>query len=316
MQRRELSGWMELSRTAKVVRAPTWALEQEPTSPVWARLLRPLLAGAVLLTAGALAALHLAGTATTVRADGGADGQLFSLTNQDRASNGVGALNGNGTLGAIGENAAYHCGGMTVHGRSQDMIDRNYFSHTIAGCGQNVFAMMSAFGVGYKSAGENIGWVSGGGADYINNQFMNSPDHRSNILNSSYTDLGVGSAVSPPGVDWTGVGTPYQNVWMFAEEFAQLGNAAPPPPPPPPPTPKPNRPNPPRNSPGPAAPAQTPIATAAPTPAPTPTPTPAPTPTPIPTGVLPAFVPAPPESLYPGLLPDSVESVLAAFLIF
>src|ERR1700737_1063198 len=203
MQRRENEGWADMVRTAPLVRA-TGVLEDEPRSPRWQQLLRPLLWGGGLLTAGALAAVHLAGSSPPARADGGQDGQLFSLTNQDRASNGVGSLRGNGTLGAIGENASYHCGGMTVQGRAQDMINRNYFSHTILGCGQNVFAMMHAFGVNYSSAGENVGWVSGGGADYINNQFMNSPDHRSNILNPNYTDLGVGSAVSPPGVNWTG----------------------------------------------------------------------------------------------------------------
>ena len=51
----------------------------------------------------ALAAVHAAGDATPVRADGGADGALFSLTNQDRASNGVRSLNGNGSLAAIAE---------------------------------------------------------------------------------------------------------------------------------------------------------------------------------------------------------------------
>ena len=88
---------------------------------------------------------------------------------------------------SIGENARYDCNGIEVNGRSDDMIQRNYFAHPILGCGQLVFSMMSAFGVHYKSAGENIGWVSGEGsataaADYINGAFMNSPDHRSNIL--------------------------------------------------------------------------------------------------------------------------------------
>ena len=152
-------------------------------------------------------------------------------------------------------------------------------------------------------------WISNGGqaASYINGQFMNSPDHRSNILNGNYTDLGVGSAVSAPGVNWTGAGSPgYQNVWMFSEEFAQLHGSAPPPPPPP------RSSNPPRNSPGPAAPGQPP-ATTAPTPAPTPVPTP--TPTPIPSGLLPAIAPPPPSYQYQGLLAGSIESVLEAFLI-
>ena len=111
---------------------------------------------------------------------------------------------------AIGEDARYNCSGTTVDGRSYDMIHRNYFAHPILGCGQYVFSMMQAFGIHYKSAGENIGWVSGNlstgaAASYINGAFMNSADHRSNILDSRYTEMGVGSDESASGVVWTGV---------------------------------------------------------------------------------------------------------------
>src|SRR5205807_7985774 len=129
------------------------------------------------------------------------DSTLFSLTNQDHSSNGVRSMSYNGTLANIGEGATYRCSGITVNGRSVDMIQRNYFSHVIAGCGQYVFSMMQAYGVRYRSAGENIGWVDnetngGSAASYINGQFMNSPDHRSNILNGNYTSMGPGSAFS------------------------------------------------------------------------------------------------------------------------
>ncbi len=245
---------------------------------------------------------------------------LFSLTNSDRASNGVPSLTYNGTLAAIGEGARYGGCGFTVYGRSVDMIQRDYFAHPIKSCGQLVFSMMSAFGVHYRSAGENIGWVSGessgySSADYINGQFMNSPDHRANILDRNYTSLGVGSDESAPGVYWTGAGSPgYQNVWMFSEEFAQLGNSSPPPPPPPPPHRSHH--NPPRNSPAPPGPAQPP-ATSAPvkTPSPTATPQIVATPTPLPSGVLPLSVAIPPVIQYQGFLAGSVESVLASFLI-
>ena len=89
------------------------------------------------------------------------------------------AVTFNGTLEAIGENARYNCAGVLVNGRSYDMIHRNYFAHPILGCGQYVFSMMQAFGIHYRSAGENIGWVSGNlstgaAASYINGAFMNS----------------------------------------------------------------------------------------------------------------------------------------------
>jgi uncharacterized protein YkwD len=301
----------ELSRTSAAVRATTAAdvttLQHSWLRRQWRRVSFTSV-GTVLSAFGVIWVLH---APTVARADGGADATLFSLTNQDRARNGVGAVNFNGALQTVGENGGYNCGGMHINGRSEDMIERNYFSHIIAGCGTYVWPMMSAYGVNYQSAGENIGWVNNdtsgtGAAGIVNTAFMNSPDHRSNILNGSYTDLGIGSWFNGT---WSGdpsCGNPCSNVWMFSEEFAQLGSVPPPPPPPPPTNPAP------RNSPAPTEPLP-PADTPAPTPVPTPVPTP--TPTPIPTALLPAGVPAPPTYAYPGLLPSTVESVLSSFLI-
>jgi uncharacterized protein YkwD len=303
------SSWDDLLRTASTVRA---GIELTPT-PVsdrrrLRRAVRPIAMGAAFGAACGLAVLHLAGTTGTVRASASEDSQLFSLTNQDRTSNGVHSLTLSGTLQNIGEGAPYNCNGVHVLGRSVDMIRRNYFAHPILGCGQLVFSMMSAYGVGYRSAGENIGWESGGSspAGYINGAFMNSPDHRANILASRYTEMGVGSDESAPGVTWTGVGS-YQNVWMFSEEFAQVGSS-PPPPPPHRPAPKPVH----RNSPAPAPPA---VGAASTTPRAV---TPATTPTPllIPIGSFPTGLAAPPVSQYEGLLPNTIESVLEAFLSY
>jgi hypothetical protein len=305
--------WAALSRTAAAVRAEKAGFTRpDPASKWWLRHARPMLGSAFVAGVLALGVLHLA-PGTHALADSGADGTLFSLTNQDRASNGVHSLNFNGTLENIGEGAPYHCGGITVNGRSVDMIQRNYFSHVIPGCGTYVFPMMQAYGIHYRSAGENIGWVSGEGgggaaASYINGQFMNSPDHRANILNGNYTDMGAGSAWTAG--PWTGAGSSYNNVWMFSEEFAQLGSAPPPPPPPPPPHPSGG--SPPRNSAAPPAPGQPPAATPG---GPTATPTAVPTPTPIPAGLLPVSAYPPPVFQSGGLLPDSIESVLEAFLI-
>jgi uncharacterized protein YkwD len=307
MERRPLpSAWDELLRTASAVRATTDPTMSAPRSPGrLRRAIRPIAMTAGLVTAGGLAVLHLAGTSGVVSANSGEDSQLFSLTNQDRTSNGVHALTFSGTLENIGEGAPYNCNGIQVDGRSDDMIRRNYFAHPILGCGQLVFSMMQAYGVHYRSAGENIGWEAGASspASYLNGAFMNSSDHRANILNGSYTEMGVGSDESAPGVTWTGVGAE-QNVWMFSEEFAQVG-ASPPPPPRRPPAPRPA----PRNSPAPT------VAGAA---GPNMTPAALPTPTPlvIPTGSLPQNLPAPPVNQYEGLFPNTIESVLEAFLTF
>jgi uncharacterized protein YkwD len=263
-----------------------------------------------LLTACGLAVAHVAGSAAVASANSGEDSELFSLTNQDRTSNGVHSLAFSGTLENIGEGAPYDCRGIEVDGRSDDMIQRNYFAHPILDCGEYVFSIMQAYGIHYTSAGENIGWESGSGdpAAYINGAFMASPDHRANILDSSYTEMGAGSDESAPGVTWTGVGSE-QNVWMFSEEFAQVGSSSPPPPRK---TPSPD-PSPPRNSPAPSPPSVAPATTA-----PTPLATPQPTATPfaVPAGSLPQNLPVPPVDEYEGLYPNTIESVLEAFLNF
>ncbi|MGB6772067.1 MAG: hypothetical protein WBF51_08710, partial [Candidatus Dormiibacterota bacterium] len=126
------------------------------------------------------------------------DGELFSLTNQDRTSNGQGALADNGTLAAIAEASPYYgCSPSPIYGRAADMLNRQYFSHVIPGCsadGGYVWAIMSADGVHWSSAGENVGWNSGyaDAAANVNAQFMGSPPHRANIL-GAYDELGVGS---------------------------------------------------------------------------------------------------------------------------
>ena len=268
-----------------------------------------------LVVAGLAAASAIAvvlSTGPKASADYGADSDLFSLTNQDRASNGVASLAHNSTLQTIGENGSWSgCSGAgTINGRSDDMIVRNYFSHYIPPCGRTVFSMMQAYGVGYSSAGENIGWVSGepnGGAaaSYINSSFMNSTEHRNNILDSAYTELGVGSWWT--GGSWSGCGCgTYSDVWMFSEEFAQVGSA-----PPPPSSSGTGSGGGHRNTPAPPPPS-VPPATTPPTPTPYPTSTPFRTPFSPPAG----FTLTLPYLSYPeGVISDRVNAVLEAYLL-
>jgi len=331
------ASWDELQRTAALVHACDQRDEADGDAPVADSAVSKLAATpgnnthtftarrAAILT-GVLVAAAIAAFATQKQApalaDATADQDLFSLTNQDRASNGLPALQWHSTLSAIGENKPYGGCGFTVYGRSQDMISRNYFAHPILNCnGQLVFNMMSASGISYRIAGENIGWAAGAGgpsssASYINQQFMNSPEHRSNILGSSYTHLGVGSILSPQGYTWTGGGAGQQNVWMYSEEFAGLSSAPPPPAPAPRPAPAP----PPQSSgtqgnTAPATPAPTPAQTEVPTAAPTETPAPTPTPQPTPAPAPELGAPVPPLVFSGGgLIEDSIQSVLEAFL--
>ena len=74
--------------------------------------------------------------------------------------------------------------------KSQDMHDKNYFSHTSPTYG-SPFQMMKDFGVSYRSAGENIAMGQRTPSEVVT-AWMNSPGHRANILNASFTRIGVG----------------------------------------------------------------------------------------------------------------------------
>ena len=83
--------------------------------------------------------------------------------------------------------------------KSQDMRDNGYFSHNSPTYG-TPFQMLSAFGLSYRTAGENIakGHAS---PQAVVNGWMNSSGHRANILNASYTQIGVGYGAG--GNYWT-----------------------------------------------------------------------------------------------------------------
>jgi len=114
---------------------------------------------------------------------GGAAGAEFSLVNQDRAANGVAPLAYSASLARV---AQY---------RAQDMLNRNYFSHYDPSTGQLAFVqLLHLWGIPYSTAGENIAWSTNPSMAGINTMFMNSPDHRANILKAAYHRLGIGVA--------------------------------------------------------------------------------------------------------------------------
>ena len=83
--------------------------------------------------------------------------------------------------------------------KSTDMSKNNYFSHTSPTYG-SPFDMLKTFGISYRSAGENIaqGYTT---PEAVVKGWMNSPGHRANILNESYTKIGVGYEAN--GNYWT-----------------------------------------------------------------------------------------------------------------
>lgn len=114
----------------------------------------------------------------TVPAAGSYAQQVVDLVNAQRAAQGLSALTMDAKLTEVAQ------------AKAQDMHDNGYFSHTSPTYG-SPFDMMRAFGVSYRTAGENIamGYSS---AQAVMNGWMNSSGHRANILNSAYTRIGVG----------------------------------------------------------------------------------------------------------------------------
>jgi uncharacterized protein YkwD len=159
-----------------------------------------------------------------------AEQQLFNLINQDRAANGLSPLTANPTLFNIARGAPHQVcgGGLTLHGRAQDMIERGYFSHQIPSCNSYVWPVVQAYGIQYTRAGENIAWNTyspqSTSVDAANTAFMNSAPHRANIL-GDYNQVGVG-AWAAPGPWSNGNGT-YNGVLMYVEIFDKAIASAP-----------------------------------------------------------------------------------------
>lgn len=86
--------------------------------------------------------------------------------------------------------------------KSQDMIDKGYFAHMSPTYG-SPFTMMQSFGLRFSAAAENIAYGQRTPSEVMNS-WMNSPGHRANILNRSFTHIGVGAAKAANGtVYWT-----------------------------------------------------------------------------------------------------------------
>jgi uncharacterized protein YkwD len=106
---------------------------------------------------------------------------IAALINNIREQNGVNALAADEPLTEV------------ARLRSQDLIDRNYFSHYTPE-GTNVFDVIGNMGISYRYAGENLAQslpASIGTPEAFINAWLNSPTHRANILRSQYTRIGV-----------------------------------------------------------------------------------------------------------------------------
>ncbi|MCA1057062.1 SafA/ExsA family spore coat assembly protein [Rossellomorea aquimaris] len=116
--------------------------------------------------------------------------QVIDLTNQERQKAGLSPLQLDWQLSRV---ARY---------KSRDMRDTGYFAHRSPQYG-SPFDMMKSFNIQYSSAGENIA-VGQTSPEQVVREWMNSPGHRKNILNGTYTRIGVGYAKGGSyGTYWT-----------------------------------------------------------------------------------------------------------------
>ncbi len=113
--------------------------------------------------------------------------QVIDLINEIRVKNGLSPLTENTALSRCAK------------AKSQDMHDKRYFSHQSPTYG-SPFDMMKQFGITYRTAGENIA-MGQSTPQAVVNAWMNSEGHRANILNASFTQIGMGYVAD--GHYWT-----------------------------------------------------------------------------------------------------------------
>lgn len=104
--------------------------------------------------------------------------QVLTLTNQERAKEGLKPLATDSALMS------------TARAKSSDMSKNNYFSHTSPTLG-SPFEQMKAKGIQYKAAAENIAMGQRTAAEVVKG-WMESPGHRANIMNGNFTHIGIG----------------------------------------------------------------------------------------------------------------------------
>lgn len=107
---------------------------------------------------------------------------LLSSTNTQRNANGAGSLSINSQLDAAAQ------------AKANDMVTRNYWSHNTPD-GKEPWVFIDQAGYVYTKAGENLAYGFSTSGDTVVG-WMNSPTHRANLLDTSFTDVGFGFANS------------------------------------------------------------------------------------------------------------------------
>ena len=145
----------------------------------WPYLPMLLIVGSGLLVSSAWSnKQHVLGAQSDLTAN-----SLLSYTNSQRLRDNEQSLTLNAELNAAAQ------------AKAQDMVKNNYWSHT-APDGRTAWSFITASGYNYQTAGENLAYGFSGAQSVIAG-WMNSTEHRANMLNASYQNVGFGVASSP-----------------------------------------------------------------------------------------------------------------------
>ncbi len=135
---------------------------------------------------------------------------LLTDTNQQRTSRGLRALTTNSKLTTAAQNKA------------ADMAAKDYWSH-VSPTGKTPWAFITEAGYSYQTAGENLAYGFATSSDTVTG-WMNSSEHRANILNTSYTNVGFGIINIP---NYQGEGPQTLVVAMYASPAAVVATKTP-----------------------------------------------------------------------------------------
>jgi hypothetical protein len=101
--------------------------------------------------------------------------------------------------------------------KANDMAARNYWSHNTPD-GRTPWWFIKSSGYQYAAAGENLAYGFKTSSATLNG-WMHSPEHRANILNTAYRNVGFGIARAP---HYQGRGAKTIVVAMYAEPISAL----------------------------------------------------------------------------------------------
>lgn len=105
---------------------------------------------------------------------------LLAETNGERSDQHLPALQLNAQLTAAAQ------------AKANDMAQRGYWSH-VTPDGKQPWAFITAAGYQYEAAGENLAYGFGTSSDVMT-AWMHSPEHKANIMNAVYQDVGFATA--------------------------------------------------------------------------------------------------------------------------